>query len=81
MVELVVPVMLLLGGGSTVPVVSDLAPFKALLAPEWRVPFVPVAAPLDPMVEFIVPLALWADAADTIPKAKLAAITPTPICF
>jgi hypothetical protein len=42
---------------------------------------VPVAAPLDPRVELVVPLALWAKAADTIPQANPAAITPRLICF
>jgi hypothetical protein len=52
---------------------------------ECSVPFIPVEAPVDPVVEFLrpvpEPVVLWADAADAAARAKPAATKLMPMRF
>jgi hypothetical protein len=52
----------------------------ARFAVECSMPVVPVAVP-DPIVEFVVPLVLWADAAEAAARAKPAATKLMPMRF
>jgi hypothetical protein len=54
----------------------------ARFAVECSIPVVPVAVEVpDPMVEFVVPLVLWADAAEAATRANPAATKPMPMRF